>query len=155
LGKRGLSSVPVHGGGPPSWDRRCQRVSRCFIPSKRVFTSVTMWSSCWQPEARRALLCCAHRRRLPPEHRRAALHSNPKFTATVDPYPNSPRAYLHHFLAHLQNPPFFSLSHQSTGIHHSPFRRRQSATVVKLVVVSPSGQLSVLSFSRLCFAMTL
>jgi hypothetical protein len=27
--------------------------------------------------------------------------------------------------------------------------------VVKLVVVSPSGQLSVLSFSRLCFAMTL
>jgi len=27
---------------------------------------------------------------LPPEHRRTAFHSNPKFTATVDPYPSSP-----------------------------------------------------------------
>jgi hypothetical protein len=136
----------VHGGGPPSLNRCCQRVSHRFPSSKHVLASVAMWSSCWQPRARRAFLSCAHRRRFATEHRRAACHSNPKFTATVDPYPNSPWAYLWYILAHLQNPPFFPLSHQSTGIHRFHPRRSKSPPSSSLPWLAHPGN-SLLSLS--------
>jgi len=55
--------------------------------------------------------------------------SQSKFVVTSDPYPNSPWTYIGHFLAHLLNLSFLSLSHQSRGIHCLPLRRRPSAAV--------------------------
>jgi hypothetical protein len=78
----------------------------------------------------------------PPKHRRAVNHSNPKFTVTVDPYPNSPWTYIGHFLAHLLSLAFLSLSHQSPVFRCLSLRRRQSAAVGALTVAKPFSKVA-------------